>query len=791
MEFTVDLKDKQKASPILYGLFFEDINHSLDGGLNANLIQNGNFEFSYFNYNSLDVTRIFDHLRFWSCEPQKLISISDKKPIHANNPHSLNVKLGIGDGDVVLKNFGYEVKNNNNYLFLNDKVFMCSFFYCADNDFSMQCYFEYENGTTSKPTTILLSKSKDYKLIEFDLKGKKDSFARLVFKVHGQVDAYFTNFRLIPQNYFKSTKNQYKFGKFNASLVKSLDIGAKFLRFPGGCLVEGDVCPDYLYEWEKTIGPVQTRISKPSVWNYMQSNEIGFFEYFCLCEDLKLLPVPVHHVGLNCQIRTEVFRHSGYKAYHPASKEFKRNVIDSIAHLIYFAKGDVNSTDEVEREWANKRKSMGHTKPFKLSLVAVGNENWDKIYFRNFNAAVKGLKNYIYNGTPTDILNRFAVTLITSAGVDINPQDTNPSWRYITKNYKDLIVDEHVYNTPTWFIDNFYRYDFYNPSESKVFMGEYACHTDADGKGLLGGKNNFTSALAESVFMCGMENNPGIVKMSCYAPLLVKKFQANWNPDLIIFDKDKIEFTPNYYTQKLFMQNYGQYVIKPKTEQSKTIRGNFAIKKYDNTLKNIEFKSTHQNLLHVQLDKNGESDRELENYFVNIKFDEKPTNFTISFAINKREGFSFNLHYDRANRSLFFEKIVNNLRMTMEWLCNVDFAQSVSVLFDSQKIVVFNGKKEVASKNIWKNNQSVFASATFDKHQVYVKLINISQAKQDVQIDFDKALLKQIKGKHIWLSEGQTEFACVEKSKQIKGNDSSLKITLLPRTINILLLQRI
>ena len=104
MKYSIALKDRQKSSPDLYGLFFEDINHSLDGGLNANLIQNGNFEFSYFNYSSMKVERIFDNLRFWSCEPQRLVSITDEKPIHNLNPHSLKVEID-ENGEDFINNF--------------------------------------------------------------------------------------------------------------------------------------------------------------------------------------------------------------------------------------------------------------------------------------------------------------------------------------------------------------------------------------------------------------------------------------------------------------------------------------------------------------------------------------------------------------------------------------------------------------------------------------------------------------------------------------------------------------
>lgn len=795
--FVLDYSKRKPSSPLLYGMFFEDINHALDGGLNANLVQNGSFDFCHFNYGTPNVKFTYDHLRFWKILPSSCFSISNNKKISANKPYSIKLNL---NGMAVLKNCGYEIENGKNYIFTSDSNFTCSFFYISNKPFKLNCYLEYENGKTSEIKTINLKPSATYKLVEIKLTAIAHKLAKLCFEFEGNATIYLTHFKLIPFNFYKTSKNKYKYGKFNPQLVDALNYGAKFLRFPGGCVVEGDVELDYLYEWEKTIGPTETRASKPSVWSYLQSNEIGFFEYFCLCEDLHLSPLPVHHVGLICQIRTEVFGHRGYIAYEPSSREFKEKVINSVAHLIYFAKGDIKSPDKTEKLWANKRAEMGHKKPFNLNMIALGNENWDSVYFRNFEACVNALKNYIYCGKKINLLEKFNIQILSSAGTDINPQDTNPSWRYLNQNHHELIVDEHVYNTPTWFIDNFYRYDYYNPTYSKVFMGEYASHTRADGKGILGGTNNFTSALSEAVFICGMENNPDVVKLSCYAPLLCKAGQANWDPDLIYFDRNKINFTPNYHVQSLFAQNYGKFAVKLDCERDFSNAGSFELNFCQNALKDVKIIKNSKNICNFNenFKKSGqkfEINKKLENFSAYIEFEKLKDNFNVVLGGNKSQGFKYILHYEPATQNLYYEKVVNNLRMTYEHLAHVKLTNKIKIEFTNEHIKVYNVENQnevkVASKHIWKVNTNIFSSLTFDNKKIYLKVINVGKASEQFNLKIDEKLKPIGSGTILTLTENKVNETKITKTqKQIKFKNNDLSLSLNPKSINIIVLDK-
>lgn len=775
-QYNINISNKKKAAPLLYGLFFEDINHALDGGLNANLVQNGNFDFCAFSYGKPRVENEYNNLAFWQvgdgCE------VVSSKPISENKPFSLKVNL---NGSVEIANLGYEKEADGQYIFLAEEKYGCSFFYLSDADCEVFVQFLYKNGKKSEKKCIKLKKCSKYCLATANLVATKNSLARLVFSFVGKAQVYVSHFRLIANNYFKSAKNKYMFGKFNPALVNSINMGAKFLRFPGGCVVEGDVKCDYLYEWEKTIGATHTRASKPSVWGYLQSNEIGFYEYLCLCEDLHLCPLPVHHVGLICQIRTEVVGHRGYIAYDAGSSQFKEKVIDSVAHLIYFALGSVNGKDKTERLWAKKRAEMGHAKPFKLNMIALGNENWDNIYFKNFSACYNALKNYPYNGKNVDLLALFGVQILSSAGVDINPQDTNPSWQFLNKQFNNLIVDEHVYNTPTWFVDNFYRYNFYNPNFNKVFMGEYACHTDADGKGKLGGTNSFVSALCEAVFMCGMENNPDVVKLSCYAPLFCKQNQANWNPNLIYFNKNKINYTPNYACQALFMQNYGTHSLKLDTDENFDNSGAFSIEKNKNIIKNVQILNF--------LGKKMENFNNISNFVANINFKCVNDNFTLTFGENQKQGFKFMLHYLANERALYFEKIVNFTRMTLEKLANVCLTNNIKVSYSQHEIKVFENEKPIASKQIWKTNTNIFTSLTFDKKFAYLKAVNVGKEET---VSFNLTGIVRAQNCHAdftTLIDNKTlGYKTIKRGFSITGG--AFKIKLKEKSINIIKIER-
>ncbi len=118
-------------------------------------------------------------------------------------------------------------------------------------------------------------------------------------------------------------------------------------------------------------------------------------------------------------------------------------------------------------------------------------------------------------------------------------------------------MDEHYYNSASWFAQNSTHYDSYSRSGPKVFVGEYAVAYDI-GPGFAATLNN---ALGEAAWMTGLERNSDIVGMACYAPLFANWNNQDWSPDLIYFNGTQVYGTPSYYVQQMFSLNRGNVVL--------------------------------------------------------------------------------------------------------------------------------------------------------------------------------------------------------------------------------------
>jgi alpha-L-arabinofuranosidase len=324
-------------------------------------------------------------------------------------------------------------------------------------------------------------------------------------------------------------------------MVQALaDLKPGFLRFPGGCIVEGSEL-DKRYQWKNTILPVEERPLLINRWNYeflhrptpdyFQTFGLGFFEYFQLCEDIGAAPLPILNCGMACQFN------SGELVPLNALDPFIQDALD----LIEFANGTADST------WGGKRAAMGHPEPFHLTMLGIGNEQWGPQYIERLAAFVAA-----FRAKHPDI------RLIASAG----PEPADERFQYLWPKFRDLgvdIVDEHCYARPSWFFDNTHRYDAYDRSGPKVFFGEYAAQSDKMVS--VENVNNLECALAEAAYMTGLERNADVVCMASYAPLFAHKDAWQWTPDLIWVDNLSVVYTPNYYVQQLFCTHRGDVVL--------------------------------------------------------------------------------------------------------------------------------------------------------------------------------------------------------------------------------------
>jgi alpha-N-arabinofuranosidase len=318
------------------------------------------------------------------------------------------------------------------------------------------------------------------------------------------------------------------------------DLKPGFVRFPGGCIVEGRYLSTR-YQWKNTIGKPEERKLIINRWNdefkhrpapdYFQSFGLGFYEYFLLCEDIGAEPLPILNCGMACQFN------SGELVPVDQLDPYIQDALD----LIEFADGPATST------WGAKRAAMGHPKPFNLKLLGVGNEQWGPQYIERYERFAKVLK-----------AKHPEIKLVSSAG----PSPDDERFHFLWPKLRELkadIVDEHCYANPEWFFDNAHRYDSYDRQGPKVFMGEYAAQSvktvSPDNR------NNWQCALSEAAYMTGLERNADVVVMSSYAPLFAHEERWQWRPDLIWCDNLQSYGTPNYYVQQLFSLHRGDVVL--------------------------------------------------------------------------------------------------------------------------------------------------------------------------------------------------------------------------------------
>ena len=519
------------VSSILYGIFFEDINYAGDGGLYAELVANRSFEY-YDRKDETDKRKMC-----WETVGDCHFTIETKFPISTAHKNYARISGKEREG---LRNLGFcqeglVVKNGQKFKFscyTRNAAPMSLILRLVDQEGNCYCekklnLVRYGHSWTKYKCTLTATGDCKFAYLEV-LLGKE-----------GSVDLDLIS--LFPAETFCGRENGMR--KDIGEILK--DLSPKFMRFPGGCIVEGRSYEN-MYNWKETIGDVSRRRTNWNRWqmpdyqigernsdDYFQSYGIGYYEYFQFCEDIGAKPVPVMNVGMTCQW------HEALLIDMDKLDPFIQDILD----LIEFANGPVDS------EWGKLRADMGHPEPFHLEYIGIGNEQWGDVYFERYEAFEKVLS-----------AKHPEIKLITSAGWTSHGEHFDIAYRWMNENKeKAYAVDEHFYKSPQWFLDNIHRYDDYDRTLPKVFAGEYAVHTP-DKTALR--DNNWLAALCEAAFLTGVEKNADHVTMTCYAPLLARTGHNQWQPDLIWFDNDSVYGTPSYYIQKLFGENVGTALVE-------------------------------------------------------------------------------------------------------------------------------------------------------------------------------------------------------------------------------------
>ncbi|WP_217624923.1 alpha-L-arabinofuranosidase C-terminal domain-containing protein [Bifidobacterium miconisargentati] len=612
----------------LYGVFFEDINHSADGGLNANMVNNYSFDGVYLDHHTWRLAGAdrwrtqADPLRFWrfsgcsamSCGTEirgahgQIVDTSMSCPAPPIHSHSRYARIIVGEAA------GGDVTSRDNVRTVNDvteptatAAFIENLGYNGGGTNGEEPAFSITDGHTYDVSLCVrpVSGKAVLSVAVVDRSGRPltdtvritlddtdgavaadgatvtaldDGWVRVDARIHGKTTDYgklridiesatapvafdLDLVQVMDADYWGAGDPKWRYGKLRRDLVEAIrDLHPSFMRFPGGCIVEG-VTPGNEYRWKDTVGALQARRAQYSMWSfkmsdgssYCQSYQIGFYEYFCLCEDLGAKPLPTLFAGIACQSPGRDPRHMDID-----SAAFQQNVVQDYLDLIEFANGDPDTSP-----WAAVRRDMGHPEPFGLDMIGVGNENFGADYVAKFDR----ISAAIHERYP-DIL------CVMSAGLFPFRPAMKRTWdhaRAIAGNARDpklgavgsatgdaILVDEHSYHSPEWFESQASRFDRYPRCGAGVYFGEYSANGYFAGQTQTEeGANTWRSALGEAAFLTGCERNSDVVRMTSYAPLLAHIPAKGWAQNLIEFNPAHVNPTVNYEVERLFAAHLG------------------------------------------------------------------------------------------------------------------------------------------------------------------------------------------------------------------------------------------
>ena len=519
----------------LIGIFFEDISSSADGGLYAELLQNGSFEYNPTERDGWGAGTAWRMLRpghsLGRMEPRM------DAPLHPNNPTYMRLYIErvkeyydyTGWKGFGLQNDGFDgmaVKAGDKYdfsIFLrnvegNAKQIRVALVepqgWGKDPKLLAEATFEAGAANWQKYEAQLTASEKSNKAV-----------LQMLVQNPGTVDVDMMS--LMPAD-------TYKGHGLRKDLAEALEaLHPKFMRFPGGCVVHGGGDGFWnTYRWKTTVGPKEQRRPLKNTWGYHQSMGLGYYEYFQFCEDLGMEPLPILPCGVSCQ-GTNGGWFMKDQAQEWVPMEAMDEWVDDALDLIEWANGDATT------KWGRVRAEAGHPKPFGLKYLGIGNE--ERIS-PEFCERFKYMYNKIKSAHPE-------IIIVGTAGPGSHAG--NPDYENGWKLAEELglpILDEHYYEQRDYFLSS-RQYDNYpRDRKTKVYLGEYA----AKDKKLI-------DALAEALYLIHVERNGDVVDMTSYAPLFARKDATNWNPDLIYFDNERPYLTCSYYVQQLFGLSAGNY----------------------------------------------------------------------------------------------------------------------------------------------------------------------------------------------------------------------------------------
>ena len=731
-------------SEMMYGIFLEDINAACDGGLSAEMVENRSFEYG----NKYGCSPDYKWEKVESLSYEIKDGSDDFTALNDNNTHYMVMSNDSGSpAGIANTGFldGMSVKEGKKYIF---SVYAKGL-YGYTGGLNVDIMVDGVPAASGKIADVTDEwKKYELELIADTTSSSTNSYKSVKLQI--TIDNGSCAVDMVSLMPADNTAG------FRTDLVNRLkEMKPGFFRFPGGCVTEGTSTPDDAYNWKQSVGcdemgepllfnnvygdKAVRRIGENNDWNYYMSYDLGFYEYFVLCEYIDTLAVPVLNAGLGCDVRGATTAHTG--------EELQKD-IQTALDLVEFCRGDENT------KWGAVRISMGHREPFEIKYIGIGNEQNNEFYFKNYSEFVKAFAEAA--GKNPDMYGDIQLIMspIIGEGTGWYKSNVQRSYKYAyewlednpsyTKEQWAAVYDHHNYNSPEWFFKNC---DYFAPSNYSrtdcngnyggmfdVFLGEYAAHVEDNPNALL-------EALAEAACMTSLEHNGDIVKMSCYAPLFCSVNKVNWKWNMIYFDNDEVLNTTNYYAQKMFMNNtgtkqlYSRLIGAEKSEQ--TYFGGLA--EHDLNLKNIII--TDENTGR----KYGMDDMPelLENYTFEADFCGEDKEASIDFAVKDADNyFTWNIGHD-GKTSL--SQTVKGRKSEISWTvfdfeAEKDKVYHLKIDVDKKQIKCFIDGKEYAFYNSGDTDAWAYQSVNLDKNgDIIIKLVNVADEDKTFEVSIDNA----------------------------------------------------
>ena len=547
----IDGSRTKRISDKLIGIFFEDISRAADGGLYAELLQNGDFEYSQADKRGWNATTAW----------QGVGEVLTENGLGKNNPHYAVIGAtpiyNIGwDGIAVKRGAAVEGKEGKHQNALYDVSFYARNIDGKAKQLTVALVDAAGLPIAETKVKVVGTEWTEYKA-QLAITDKYKGEALDVAQVDGKPNVgQNIRFAILPKGENKvaidmmSLKPQdtYKGHGLRKDLAEAIaDLKPKFVRFPGGCMLHGQGI-DNIYHWKESIGPMKDRKPAKNIWNYHQTRGLGFYEYFQWCEDMGAEPLPVLAAGVPCQNSVADARGvAGQQGGIPM--EQMPQYIQDVLDLVEWANGDPATS-----KWAKMRADAGHPAPFGLKMIGIGNEDLISTTFEErYLMICKALKE-----------KQPEIEVVGTVGPFHWPSsDYVEGWKIAKENKRFIdAVDEHYYEQPGWFVNHQDYYDNYDRQQPKVYLGEYASR----------GKDALDNALAEGIHLCNVERNGDVVEMASYAPLLSKDGYSNWSPDMIYFNNNKVRASQSYEVQKMFSVHAGDIYVESRLDLPQTLK---------------------------------------------------------------------------------------------------------------------------------------------------------------------------------------------------------------------------